>query len=148
MTDNQLTKGIRNIMGRPRKIQDLTETHGKDYTAEAKAEADKDAAPEASPIKRKATTLAELFPESETHRYKEKDVDTYRESLASMNKVELQHECTRVGKIPKDSRDRMLDILTKDFTDYQNAKAKIIRQPKHLVPNAATKKLLRNGQFA
>lgn len=135
-------------MGRPKKkLQDLTETHGKDYTAEAQAQADKDAAPETSPLKRKATTFAELFPQSETNRYKETDVDVYRESLASMNKVELQHECTRVGKIPKDSRDRMIDILVKDFTDYATSKAKITRQPKQLSTTPAMKKLLRSGQF-
>lgn len=134
-------------MGRPRKIQNLTETHGKSYTDEAKAEAEKAAAPADSPIKKKATTLAELFPESETHRYKEKDVDSYRQSLASMNKVELQHECTRVGKIPKDSRDRMVDILVKDFNEYQASKAKITRQPKQLPMTDAMKKLLKSGQF-
>lgn len=135
-------------MARPKKkLEDLTETHGKDYTAEAKAQAVKESAPETSPIKKRATTLAELFPESETLRYKEQNVDSYRESLASMNKVELQHECTRVGKIPKDSRDRMIDILVKDFNDYSSARQKITRQPKQLTPTPALKKFLQGGSF-
>lgn len=131
-------------MPRKKKVSELTEANGKDLTAEAEAQRTQEALAKQGK-KPKPTSLAQIFglPPSI---YEGKSSDEYQTSLDKMNQIELQHECVRVGRTPRDSRDKNVELLMKVYTEYHVSREPITRQPVTLKISDKLAKVLRTLQ--
>lgn len=109
-----------------KKLSDLKQTDGKVYEVN-------------SPVKRdKVGSLDELFGYHKSQ-YKTHNESEYAETLAAMNKADLQQECVKVGLMPHDNREIMKERLLKAF---RRTTASITQRPPAPVTVKATKKAL------
>ena len=63
-------------------------------------------------------SLDDIFHDSLT-KYQVAQPDDYELTLHNMTFVELQQECTRVGIFPQYETERMIELLMKEFIQYQ-----------------------------
>jgi hypothetical protein len=86
-------------MGRPRKLNTMTQVDGKIETFQP-------------------TTLDQIWGDTGNNKYGTMDEVVYAERLKSMNKSDLQTHATQVGLVPVDDRERLTKRLLHEFKLY------------------------------
>lgn len=85
-----------------KKLKDKSQTDGKDYT------------------KPMPKSLEEIWG-SQGSKFGTTDEETYKKKLSLMNKADLQSACIKIGLVPHDNRQIMVDRLIKQFRQHVGA---------------------------
>jgi hypothetical protein len=111
-----------------KKLNEIQQTHGKIETF-------------------RPTTLDQVWGDTGMNRYGTLDEKEYADKLADMNKADLQRECTRIGRVPVDDRERIIKILLAEFKQHISAyRAPHISIPPEKVPSKEVLKILSEGR--
>lgn len=94
-------------------------------------------------IKPKPLTIDDLL--GETKEKFEGEKSEYVKQLNGMNKIDLQHECIRLGEMPHDNRDIMKNRLVKAFNIHLANKKMRLATPKTLTMTPKLKEALAGG---
>ena len=101
---------------RARKIEDLSQAHGKEETFQP-------------------TTLDQIWGDTGISEYRTMDEEEYRQEIDAMNKSDLQSHASKKGLIPIDDRNTLVKRLMDQFRSHVNQ----YRRPEQIVDNSAEK---------
>jgi len=114
-------------MPRKRKIDTITQIHGKEETFQP-------------------TTLDQIWGDSGFSKYKTLDEEVYLNNLKEMTKADLHTHASSLGIIPVDDRERLQKRLLQEFRQHVAAYRKPLKQPTPSRPTPEIMKIMSEGR--
>ncbi len=111
------------------KLETMTHVDGKDYGKQRLIEVSK------------KKTLNEIWCRKFSQ-FKTSDPKVYLANIRAQTKLELQQECIRIGLMPHDNRELMIERLLKEFNKYIAAARTSSLQPQPIKLSAASRQIL------